>query len=369
MSFLDETDDRPRRGSARRPPPHGPSVDNQTLWVRRLIALGAGVLVLILLVWGIHSCQVSRKHSAFRSYDREAASLIQESNQLSGQLFDLLGNGGGNASNPVDATNTANGIRVQAENQVDRARGISHPGELTKANNYLIETLEFRSDGVSNVANELRTALGDQGRAEAIRAMAGQMRNFDASDVIYSQRYIPEVEKQFKAQGLLDEAQVPKQNSAFLPDIAWLDPTTVADRITRISGGSNANGPVAPGLHGTSLGSVVVKPGGQTLSTSQAVAIPASANTSFDVQVTNGGDNDETNVTVRITISGTGVKSIVTEQKIDSLPKGTPQTVNVALSQTPPTGQPVKITVQVLPVPGEKNVANNKSVFPAIFTH
>ena len=29
----------------------------------------------------------------------------------------------------------------------------------------------------------------------------------------------------------------------------------------------------------------------------------------------------------------------------------------------------IHITVQVLPVPGEKNLTNNKSVFPAIFTH
>ena len=104
------------------------------------------------------------------------------------------------------------------------------------------------------------------------------------------------------------------------------------------------------------------------MSTSSATAIPSSANTSFDVQVTNGGDNDESNVTVRITISGTGVKKIVTEQKIATLPKGAPQTVNVALSQTPPKGQPVQITVQVLPVPGEKNVTNNKATYPAIFT-
>ena len=73
-------------------------------------------------------------------------------------------------------------------------------------------------------------------------------------------------------------------------------------------------------------------------------------------------------MTVRITISGAG-KPIVTEQKIATLPKGAPQTVNVALSQTPPAGQPVHITVQVLPVPGEKNLTNNKGVFPAIFTH
>jgi hypothetical protein len=366
VSFLDETDERPRRSSSRRPPPRGPGVDSQTLWVRRLIALGVGVLVLILLVWGIHSCQVSRKHSAFRNYDREVAALLQESDQQSGELFNLLSNPSGSA-NPVTVTNDANGVRVQAEQLADRARGTSHPGELNTAHGYLVETLDFRRDGIANIATQLRTALGDQGRQDAVKAIAGQMRNFDASDVIYSQRFVPEFEKQLKSQGLLGEQPIPK--SAFLPDIAWLDPTTVADRIARIRGGGTANAPATPGLHGTSLGSVVVKPGGQTLSASSAVAIPASANTSFDVQVTNGGDNDESNVTVRITISATGIKPIVTEQKIATLPKGTPQTVNVALSQTPPTGQPVNIVVQVLPVPGEKNTANNKNTFKAIFTH
>jgi hypothetical protein len=73
-------------------------------------------------------------------------------------------------------------------------------------------------------------------------------------------------------------------------------------------------------------------------------------------------------VTVRVTISGTGVKKIVTEQKVASLPKGTPQTVNVPLSQTPPKGQPVTITVEVLPVPGEKNLTNNKATYQAIFS-
>jgi hypothetical protein len=365
MSFLDEEiDDRPRR-RMRRPPPRGPGVDQQTLWVRRLIAIGVGVLLLILLVWGIHSCQVSRRHSAFRNYDRDVSALLQESGQQSGELFNLLKNPSGNSANPVDVTNNANGVRVQAEQLVDRARGTSHPGELNDAQRYLIQTLEFRRDGIANIATQLRTALGDQGRQAAMNNIAAQMRNFDASDVIFSQRFVPEFQKQFRSQGLSD-VQPPK--SAFLPDIAWLDPTTVADRISRIRGGGSASGPVAPGLHGTSLDSVVVKPGGQTLSTSSAVAIPASANTSFDVQVTNGGDNDETNVTVRITITGAG-KPIVTEQKIATLPKGTPQTVNVALSQTPPTGQPVKITVQVLPVPGEKNLTNNKATYPAIFTH
>jgi hypothetical protein len=341
-------------------------VDSQTLWVRRAIALGVGILIIVLLVIGIHSCQVSRKKSAFRNYDRDVSALLQESDQESGELFNLLRNPSGNAASPVDVTNNANGVRVQAEQLVDRARGVSHPGELNTAHRYLLETLEFRRDGIANIATQLRTALGDQGRQQAVNAIAAQMRNFDASDVIYSQRFVPEFQNQLKKQGLLGEEQVPK--SAFLPDIAWLDPTTVADRIARVRGGSNASGPVAPGLHGTQLNSVVVKPGGQTLSTTQAVAIPAGANTSFDVQVTNGGENDESNVTVRLTITGAG-KPINVEQRIGNFPKGTQQTVNIPLAQTPPTGQPVKVTVKVLPVPGEKKLDNNQATYPAIFTH
>ena len=365
MTFLEETDQRPRRSSSRRPP-RGPGVDPQTLWIRRGIAVAVAILVIVLLVVGVHACQVSRKKNAFRNYGRDVAALMQQSDQQSQELFNLLRNPSGNAANPVDVTNNANGVRVQAEQLVDRADGTSHPGELNTAQRYLVETLEFRRDGIANIATQLRTALGDQGRQQAMNAIAAQMRNFDASDVIYSQRFVPEFQDRLKAQGLLGQVEVPR--SAFLPDIDWLRPTTVADRIARIrSGGSGAAGPVAPGVHGTSLGPVVVKPGGQTLSTSQAVSIPTSANTSFDVQVTNGGENDETNVRVRVTISGAG-KPINIEQRIASFAKGTTQTVNIPLAQTPPTGQPVKIAVNVLPVPGEKNAANNKSTFPAIFT-
>jgi hypothetical protein len=340
-------------------------VDPQTLWVRRGIALVVGILVIILLVVGIGACQRSRKKNAFRNYDRDVGALLQESDQQSSTLFNLLNNQGQDGGNPVTITNDANGVRVQAENLVDRAKKVSHPGELNNAHRYLVETLEFRSDGVAGIATQLRNALGDQGRNQAVNAIAAQMRNFDASDVVYSQRFVPEFQQQLKKQSLDDEVQIPK--SAFLPDIKWLDPTYVAQQIAGLRGGGSANGPAAPGLHGTSLDSVVVKPGGQTLNPAQAVAIPASANTSFDVHVTNGGDNDETNVTVQIQITGAG-KPIKVEQRIASFPKGTSQTVNVPLAETPPKGQPVKINVNVLPVPGEKKVDNNKASYPAIFT-
>jgi hypothetical protein len=120
-------------------------------------------------------------------------------------------------------------------------------------------------------------------------------------------------------------------------------------------------------LHGTSLDSVTVKPGGQTLSTTQAVDIPFNSTVSFDVKATNGGENDESNVKVKLTVTGAG-KPITVEQTIPSFPKGTTQTANVPLVQKPTAGQPVHITVQVLKVPGETKLDNNKATYPAVFT-
>jgi hypothetical protein len=368
VSFLDEElDDRPRRSGSRRPPPRGPGVDSQTLWIRRGIAIAVGVLVVVLLVLGVKGCVSARKKQAFRNYSRDVGSLTQESNQERDQLFNLLKTPTSGTPSPVDVTNTANGVTVQAEQLVDRANGTGHPGEMGTAQRYLMEVLTFRRDGIAAVAADLRNALGDTGRQAATTKLAADMQNFLASDVIYTQRFTPEFEKQLKKENLLNEESVPK--SAFLPDIQWLSPTVVADRIGRIRGGgsSTSSTTAAPGLHGTSLDSVVVKPGGQTLSTTQAVAIPFNSQVSFDVKATNGGDNDEANVKVRITISGAG-KPITVEQTIPSFPKGTSQTINVPLAQKPTAGQPVHIKAQILPVPGEKKLDNNSATYSAVFT-
>jgi hypothetical protein len=124
---------------------------------------------------------------------------------------------------------------------------------------------------------------------------------------------------------------------------------------------------VAPGTHGTGLGTVTVKPAGTALSQGGATQVKASPSLSFDVQVMNQGQNDEKDVTVRVSITGAG-KPIVVEKRIPSITAGQTQIVNVPLAASPPTGRPVTVQVQILPVPGEKNTTNNKGSFPAIFS-
>jgi len=337
--------------------------------VRRGIAIGVAILVVVLLVFGVRGCVSASKKQAFRNYNRDLTSWVQTSQQQRDQLFQLLAVPTNGTPSPVDLTNNANGVRVQAEQLVDQVDGAGHPGELDTAHRYLIDTLEFRRDGIAKIADDLKTALGDTGREAAMTQMAADMQNFLVSDVLYSQRFTPEYEKQLKKQDLLGEEKVP--TSSFLPNIQWLIPSVVADRISRIRGGSgssSSNTAATPGLHGTSLDSVVVKPGGQTLSTTQAVDIPYNSTVSFDVKATNGGDNDETGVKVKLTVTGGSAKPIVLEQTIPSFPKGTQQTVNIPLVTKPTPGVPVKITVQVLKVPGETKLDNNKAVYPAVFT-
>ena len=363
MSFFDDREDRPSRTGTRRPPPRGPGTDRQTLLVRRLIAGAVGLLLIILLFVLIKSCRDSAREDAFRNYVRDVGALVQESDQASAQLFQLLTRPG--RRTPLQLQSEVNSFQSDAAQLVDRARDTDHPGETDDAHRYCVEALEFRRDGMGQIARQLPTALGDQGREEATSRITVTMRSFLASDVIYDSRFTPKLAGAIEEEGNLDDLEVPR--SRFLPDLQWLRPTVVAERIEAIRGGGGGAGPAKPGLHGTALVSVTAKPGGKVLNSAGATDITVSPRLSFDVAFSNGGEHEEREVTVAVTISGAG-KPIVREQRLPSIKPGEQKTVSIPLAATPPTGRPVTIKVEVKPVPGEKKVDNNSQRFPAIFT-
>src|SRR3954451_1125172 len=363
VSFLDEPPQRSARRTQRRPPPRGPGTDRQTLLVRRGIAIGAGVLVLVLLILVIKGCRDSAREQSFKDYLRNVASLMDQSNQESRALFGLLAKPG--TQSPVQLGTSVNSYRGEAAQLVDRAKSLDHPDELSTAQRYLVDTLEFRRDGIAAVARELPIALGNTNSDEASARIAASTQEFLASDVIYNQRVLPNLKGPTAKEGLTDD--VAFAQSRFLLDLGWLSPTTVADRVSRIRSGTGSTGTVAPGLPGTRLGTVTVKPGGQTLTQGAAVELKSSPNLSLDVQVMNQGENDEKQVRVRLSITGAGNPINVTKT-IPAIAAGETQTATIPLAATPPTGRPVTITVQILPVPGEKNVTNNKGTFSAVFT-
>jgi len=330
--------------------------------VRRLVAAGAGLVVLLLLVFAFRGCLNSRKDTAYRDYVREVSDLMRESDTVSGNLFRVLSSPD-NASD-VQIENQLNAFSGQSDQLLERAGQLDHPGELNGAQQYLEETLKFRRDGVSAIARQLPSAIAQRGdQKQGTQQVAASMQNFLASDVIYQTRALPTLRSALEERKLGDE-QLPR--SKFLPNPDWVVPATVADRVGKLGGGGANDANAAPGLHGTGIASSTL--GGQALTPGGAAAnIAASSNLTMVVQVANQGENTETDAKVSVTI-GRGGDQIRAQKTLDTIAAGETKPVEIPITDPPPTGQNVPVTVDIAKVAGEQKLDNNKASYSAIFT-
>jgi hypothetical protein len=334
-------------------------MDSQTLMVRRTVALGGAIVLIILLVIGINGCLDSRKDRAFRDYASDVRAIVRSSNDISQSFFDLLSSP--SRADALDVQTQVNAQRADAEQLVQRARDTDHPGELDGAQGWLVEALQFRADAIEKIAQGLPEALGDQrGSSDAINAIAGQMQALLASDVIYLQRAVPTLLSEYDDRGI--EERFPTDR--FLPDLGWLDPDTVQTRLGRISGeGGQA---ATPGLHGTGIQTVTVRPADVELSESGVNRVPAGGELTFDVTVQNQGESEETDLGVSVAISNGD--RINVDQTIPRIAAGESETVSIPIPQSPSTEAVSTVTVAVDPVPGEGTRENNRLQYQVAFT-
>jgi hypothetical protein len=325
------------------------------------VAAGAAVLVLILLVLGARGCLDARKERAFKDYVRDVGALAGESDQQSNALFTLLTRRGGNAED-AQIENTLNDFRNQSARLVDRARATDRPDELAAAHRFLVVTLEFRRDGIAKIAEELPTAIADQGdRRQGTQQIAASMQNFLASDVMYETRVATSVRSSLADEGIGGQT-IPR--SEFLPDIDWLQPSTVADRV-RSLGGSGERRAAAPGLHGNGIAGAALN--GKALTEGTSVSTPLARDLKLAVQVANQGENTETDVIVKATI-GRGGDALTGDATLDTIAAGETKPVQITITGEPATGQNVPVSVEVEPVPGEEKTDNNRATYTVIFT-
>ncbi|QEC46805.1 hypothetical protein FSW04_03875 [Baekduia soli] len=373
MSFFDDEPDEPTRvtrpARPRRPAPRGggtaaaPRPD--VVAKRRIGFFAVLAVVALLLIFLFKSCASSRHKTALKNYNRDVASVIQSSDdQVSKQLFDVLG-GGGQAA---DVQVAVQQVRIVAEEDAKRARALSPPGDTeTKAAQRDLElALDLRAEGVRKIADQITKALSNQPSAvAAINTITGQMQAFLASDVIYSQRVAPLIRQALDRNGIGDQTIA---GSKFLPSIGWLDPGQVGDKLNPdagVSSGAKAGQP-RPGTHGHGLVSVTA--GSVTLQPGTIVnRVPATAPLPVDVTFANQGQNDETNVTVSVKVTG-GPKNISVKKRLNQTKAGTNATVTLQLSTVPPRGTSATMTVAVAPVPGEKKTDNNTQHYTILFT-
>jgi CARDB len=354
LAFLDEDDPFSPVGTEPDDLRPGPPNRQRQYLVRRLAAVAVGILILILLVLGIRGCLNARKERAFENYVRDLGVLTADSQQLSQGFFGRLEDPGNLTELNFEAEVKAD--RGAAEGLLTRARGLDAPGELSAAQADLVLAFELRRDGLAAISEEVGTALGDEGREEAIAAIAEDMQFFVAGDVLY-RRAEAQINQVLAEEGI--DGTAPE--SEFLPGIDWLDDTTIAESLNQISGEE-----VTGGVHGLGLLAVVAQPGAVELSEGTPAAVSGEGTPELEVQVQNQGDSEETEIPVTVEVAG-GEETIEAEGTIDRIAPQETTTVTIPLEPEPPQGEQVSVDVSVTPVPGEEVADNNEATYEVTF--
>jgi hypothetical protein len=369
LSFFDETDEPPPTRRARRPATTGrrPPNEQQAIMVRRAVALVAILVVIIVLAVGVHSCQVSSRNTALRNYNTTVGSLIQRSDATGKQVFGEL-SGAKSTSNEQALQTELFNAKNDASSQLSQAKSLSAPGQVSSAQQNFVLTLSLRQSGIADIANRIQQALSRTAATDAVTAIAVDMQEFLASDVVYTTQTAPQIAAALHAAGIPVGGSNGEtiQATSYLPDLGWLTPSFVAKELGA-SVPSSANGAASgtcPSVCGHALNSVSV--GGVALSTVGGNTIPASPAPAFTANFTNTGQNTEHNVTVQVTVS-TGSGGTITAQAVESATQpGQTYGLQIQLPKSPPTGT-AQVTVTVERVAGETSVVRNTKVFPVTF--
>lgn len=379
MSFFDEVDEPPRTeprtnprttsrsGSRGRRPsgPSGPSGpggrrpsgDQQTIQLRRAIAIVVIIIAIVLVALLVHSCQVSATNSALQDYTNTVSSLNQQSAANGHQLFTELAQAAGSTSGP-SVQNGINSVLASEKRIYAKAQQMSVPDQVKGGNSYFMTTLKLRVDGISGIAAKIQPALSSTATQANVNDVAVQNAKFYASDVLYKNYALPEIYGALHAAGTRFS---PINGDQFLPNVEWVLPSFVAKELHVNIPGAQGSTKVTPGLHGHSLTSVSV--GTNTLQEGATNTVTANPIPTFTFSFTNGGTNNEHNVKCNVKINGTSVTGTGTVAETFA---GKSATCTAKLNAAPPTGtQSVVATIEK--VPGEKNLSNNTKTYTVNF--
>jgi hypothetical protein len=320
--------------------------------LRRLLALGAALVVLILVVLGVKGCLDSRARGALTSYAGDVEQIVNETSQTSKAFFGKLEDPG-NLS-VTEFSSSVDAQRSEIDTLLGRVEGLSAPGEMSGAQKSLEIVYELRDAAIDTIADKMRTALGEAGAQQATAAIARQMQKLLASDVTYESITRPEINGKLADNGIEDH-EVPK--STFVPDgTKWLDEAEVAKALAQVSG-TNAGTP-SEGTHG--LGLVGVRIGESELVPEVPNSVVVEGTPEIEVEVENQGESTENGITVVVTVNGKE-----TTEEIPSLEVGVAETAVVPL--TPAPEGLTELEIEVEPVPGEEFTDNNEATYTVNF--
>jgi hypothetical protein len=352
----------PRRPPPRRPPPSARPPVGFTPLLRLAGLIAFAILIIVLFIFWISSCQGASKKSSYRRYMEKIGTVAKDSEQIGRELNDKLTTPGIKFAQLQTALS---GLAQQEQQDVAAARQMSSPGPLRIQHQHAIEALEFRVSGLSGLADAFRQAsLSPKNVTGNALLLAGQAERLVSGDVVWDDLFKDPAVEELRRQGVTGVA-VPDSN--FVPNPDYSSSRFWEAILERLQGAATTGGGTSGGLHGTGLVATKALPGNQDLSEDSENTVTATTDLGFAVTVEDTGDSQEVQVKVTLTIQQSPTP-IVQTKTIDLINPGEQKTVifrNLGQVQFA-TRTVVKVDVQ--PVPQEKNTANNSKQYPVIFS-
>ena len=371
FDFFEEpaTQEAPARERALRRP-RGPRVPRGPIRPRagltpllRLLGLIAfAILIVVLLLLWVQSCQEDAKRDTYSDYMSGMTTVADESERVGRELSDVLTTPG---IRSAELQKQLSGLEQQQLRVTERARNMDPPGPLLNAHEAAIESMQFRVNGLGGLVEAFRRTQGSKDAAAAGALLASQAERLVASDVVWDDLFKEPGVAELQNQDV-SGVEVPDSNFVQTPDLA--STRSMVPIWERINGSAaSGSGGSVSGLHGTNIEQVSVIPGGQVLSTTTENTVEASTDLGFVVSIANSGDSQEVKIPVTLTIQQSPTP-IVKKQTIDIINPG--ETKRVVFRDFPSVdfGEPRVMRIDVEPVPGEKTTTNNTAEYRVSFS-
>jgi hypothetical protein len=352
-----------RRGS-RRPPTGRPPV-GMTPLLRLAGLIAFAILIVVLLVFWISSCQGASKKSSYKRYYEKVGVVANDSEQVGRELNDALTTQGiksGELEQKID------GLAQREQQNVAALRSIHPPGPLRIQHQAALESLQFRVSGLRGLADGFTQAsrAPKNVTANALKLLEPPATRLVASDVVWDDLFQAPAQGNggvLEREGITGVA-VPGSNFVSSPDYAS---SRYWEAILQRLQGAATSGGTTGGLHGTGIVKTVALPGSQELSETTENTVTATTDLGFAVTVEDTGDSQEVQIKVTLTIQQSPTP-IVQTKTIDLINPGEQQTVVFRNLGQVQFATKTTVKVDVAPVPQEKNTDNNSKAYPVIFS-
>jgi hypothetical protein len=354
-----------RRGS-RRPPGGGRPPVGMTPLLRLAGLIAFAILIVVLLVFWISSCQDAGKKSSYRHYYEKVGVVANDSEQVGRELNDALTTQGIKFG---ELQSKLNGLAQREQQNVAALRAISPPGPLRLQHQEALEALEFRVSGLRGLADGFAQAsrAPKNVTTNALKLLQPPAERLVTGDVVWSDLF------QAPAQGsggVLERegiTGVAVPGSAFVTSSDFASSRYWENILQRLQGASTSGSTGGGGLHGTGLVKTVALPGNQELSETTENTVTATTDLGFAATVEDTGDSQEVQIKVTLTIQQSP-SPIVQTKTIDLINPGEQKQVVFRNLGQVQFATKTTVKVDVAPVPHEVRTSNNSAAYPVIFS-